>query len=364
MDKRVLLSGYYGYGNAGDEAVCAAVLQTLRTHGGDPAVTVLSGDPAATERAHGAHAVPRRKILDALPEMDALFQGGGSLLQDATSAASTFYYLWVIMAARIIRRPVFLYAQGIGPLTRKPVRAAVRAVLNSVQAITVRDRDSKRLLTEIGVTRPPVYLTADPVWALDAAPPERAGLIWERQGLPSAGRTVAFALRAWPAAPDIAGVAARAAGMLAEQGLQPAFLPMQRPDDETLVHSIRAAMTEPAPWLQGAYAPGELLALAGRADLLAGMRLHALIFAASQGVPCLALAYDPKVSSLAAELGLPSLDVNGMTGESLAAAVGDAWSQREAIAARSAREVERLRDGAFSTARLARDFLEKHDRRV
>ena len=189
MSARVLLSGFYGFGNAGDEAVCAAILQTLRTHGGSPDVTVLSGGVELTQRLHGMYGVrgvPRRALLEVLPESDALFQGGGSLLQDATSARSVFYYLWVILAARIIHRPVFLYAQGIGPLHRKTTRAAVRTVLNRVQGISVRDRDSRALLTEIGVKVPPVYLTADPVWALEPAPDDRAALIWDGRASPQA----------------------------------------------------------------------------------------------------------------------------------------------------------------------------------
>lgn len=362
MDKHVLLSGYYGFGNAGDEAVCAAVLQTLRSHGGDPRVTVLSGDPDATQRVHGAHAVHRRKLLDILPATDALIQGGGSLLQDATSARSVFYYLWVLMAARIIRRPVFLYAQGIGPLRRKPARAAVRAVLNRVQGISVRDRDSKQTLADLGVNVPPIYQTADPVWALEPADDARAALIWDRQGLPAPGRAVTLALRAWPAQPRMADIAAGAAHLLQERGFEVALLPMQRPDDETLAQAVRDRMARPAPWLQGHYAPGDLMALAGRTDFLIGMRLHALIFAAARGVPVLALSYDPKVAALARELGnVPLLEVETLASDALAAAFEAAWANRDATRRRMAREVERLRDGALGTARLARSFLESHD---
>ena len=111
MDKHVLLSGYYGFSNAGDEAVCAAILQTMRSHGGDPRITVLTGDPERTQSLHGAPAVPRRKILDILPQADALFQGGGSLLQDATSARSS--------TARFAAPPVPMISRD--PISRPPI---------------------------------------------------------------------------------------------------------------------------------------------------------------------------------------------------------------------------------------------------
>lgn len=359
MRKRVLLSGYYGYANAGDEAVCAAVLQALRTHGGDPEVTVLSGNPEETQRAHGVIAVPRKKILDVLPNMDALIQGGGSLLQDATSAASVFYYLWVIVAARIIRRPVFLYAQGIGPLKRPAVRAAVRTILNRTQGIAVRDKGSKALLAEIGVNQPSIYLTADPVWALEPAPKERAERIWELQRMPSGERSVALALRSWPAVANMPELAARTASLLQDRGFSPGFLPMQRPDDERLAAQAQALMPHPAPCLKGTYDPPDMMALAGQAGILAGMRLHALIFAAAQGVPVVGIPYDPKVTALLTEIGAPATSgIASVTPEAIVASVESAWEEREVLGRKMGREAERLRDNALGTARLAKAFLD------
>lgn len=359
MPKRVLLSGYYGFGNAGDEAVCAAVLQALRTHGGDPVVTILSGNPEASLRMHGVPAVPRKKIFDILPNSDALIQGGGSLLQDATSAASTFYYLWVILAARIIRRPVFIYAQGIGPLRRPVVRAAVRTVLNRTQAITVRDRASKALLAELGVNRPSIYLTSDPVWALQPAPAERAAIIWERQRMPVGDRTVTFALRTWPVAPHLDRVVQEAVASLQDRGFEPAFLPMQRPGDEEYAARLSEAMPHPAPYLKGGYDPPDMIALAARTGLLVGMRLHALIMAAAGGVPVVGIPYDPKVSALLAEIGAPSTDEAGkVSADSLVEAVESAWEQRGDLSRKMVREAERLKDNALGTARLAKSFLD------
>jgi polysaccharide pyruvyl transferase WcaK-like protein len=60
-----------------------------------------------------------------------------------------------------------------------------------------------------------------------------------------------------------------------------------------------------------------MLALIGHLRLLIGMRLHALIFAAIQGVPFVALTYDPKVSAFAREVAEPLLDLAGLTAELL-----------------------------------------------
>ena len=367
---RVLLSGYYGFANAGDEAVCAAVAQTLRTHGGNPDLTVLSGDPSATQRDQGIRAVRRKDLFRALPEADALFQGGGSLLQDTTSARSVYYYLYVILAARIIRRPVFLYAQGIGPLTRPTSRAAVRTVLDRVQGITVRDSGSRALLESLGVSRPPVYVTADPVWALEPAPEERARLIWERQGLPTDGTAVGLALRAWPGS-DVADIGIEIAIGLRERGLTPVLLPMQRPEDEALARRISEDSDPPALYLQGAYHPAEIMAFTRHCEFVIGMRLHALIFAAAVGTPVLGLSYDPKVTALLEEIRAPGLplpgtpyvgipspqDVASTAARRVLEGFDTAWADRDMARNNMKREAQRLRDAALSNARIAREFL-------
>jgi polysaccharide pyruvyl transferase WcaK-like protein len=86
---RLLQLGYAGHGNAGDEALLAAELAALRALEPDVDLRVVSGDPAATERIHGVDAVPRANPLAlqaALRWCDGLVVGGGSLLQDVTSA--------------------------------------------------------------------------------------------------------------------------------------------------------------------------------------------------------------------------------------------------------------------------------------
>ena len=125
---RILLSGYYGFGNAGDEAVLAAILASLRREMPDVESAVLSVDPAATTRLHGVAAFHRarpREVLAALRQCDLFVSGGGSLLQDVTSLSSLLFYLAQIRFARMLGRRVMVYAQGIGPLLRPATRMRV-----------------------------------------------------------------------------------------------------------------------------------------------------------------------------------------------------------------------------------------------
>ncbi|WP_338038533.1 hypothetical protein [Neosynechococcus sphagnicola] len=89
---RAVLCGYYGQGNGGDEALLATLLQMLPSH---VQPLVLSGNPLETEQRYGVASCDRTsllKVLKALYQADAFIWGGGSLIQDATSALSPFYY--------------------------------------------------------------------------------------------------------------------------------------------------------------------------------------------------------------------------------------------------------------------------------
>ena len=166
---RVVISGYFGLGNAGDEAVLAATVAMLRARLPGVEPVALTADPLTTNALHGIAGVPRmapRRLLAALRGADLLLSGGGSLLQDATSLRSLLYYLAVLAVAQRVGCRTMVFAQGIGPLRRPVSRRLVRRVVDRVEAVTVRDEASAALLREVGVRRPPIEVTADPVFAL------------------------------------------------------------------------------------------------------------------------------------------------------------------------------------------------------
>ena len=167
---KILLSGYYGFDNAGDDAVLFAIVQALREIIPDVDITVLSNQPEKTAQQFGVKAVDRwgkTSLPKAIKDCDVLISGGGSLLQDVTSKNGILYYLGVIKLAQMMRKKVIVYAQGIGPVNEPRNRALVAKILNKVQAITVRDFDSRRELMEMGVYRE-IMVAVDPVLGISA----------------------------------------------------------------------------------------------------------------------------------------------------------------------------------------------------
>ena len=92
----IVISGYYGFGNAGDEAMLCAIIDAIRKEEADAHITVISGNPKETSKKHNINAVGTFSafgILKAIANSDLVISGGGSLLQDATSIRNTYYYL-------------------------------------------------------------------------------------------------------------------------------------------------------------------------------------------------------------------------------------------------------------------------------
>lgn len=350
---KVVVSGYYGFGNAGDELVLLAIVQQLRSVQPSVEITVLSGDPDTTAAQHGVRAVHRYNpfaVAGALRRSDLLISGGGSLLQDVTSRRTVPYYLGVISLAQTLGVPVFCYAQGIGPLVKHDSRERTRKVLSKVSGITVRDPDSAVLLREIGVRGPSVEVTADPVFGL-ATSHGAAGDGGALAGLP--GPRIAFAMRPWPARPgwkdEVAGAARRCAESL---GGTLVWVALHPPGDVELAEELSDLAGVDNSVLMAGCAPAEWPALFSTFDLVVGMRLHALIVAAACGKPFVGLSYDPKVESLLRQFGQVSpLRVGETDQEALFAEIRRAWELRTDIVAANAETVSLLRAAAAKTAR-------------
>ena len=104
---KIVISGYYGFDNCGDEAVLLAMLHCLKKTIPNARMTVLSNNPEQTRKQHGVGAVNRWnpvKIAIKLLTCNLLISGGGSLLQDVTSARSPGYYLGVIKMALFLKK--------------------------------------------------------------------------------------------------------------------------------------------------------------------------------------------------------------------------------------------------------------------
>lgn len=304
---RIVVSGYYGSKNGGDEAMLAAMLEVLREEISDLQVTVISLNPEYTKRRHNVDAVPMPDIWTIIKKIraaDLLISGGGSLLQNVTSGRSLYYYLAIIFFALFFGRKVMLYAQGIGPIRGMFAHKLMNLIVNRVDLITVRDRGSLEELSRLKITRPKIFCTADPVLAIKPVSLDIGKKILARNSISCEGKLIGVAIRHWIDLEHFQRELSTALDRLIEEtDAKIIFIPMKFPEDIRAAQSTADLMKKSSSVLDEEFSTQEILSLVGCMDILIGVRLHALIFAGVMGVPMLGISYDPKIERFLDSVG-------------------------------------------------------------
>lgn len=358
----VVICGAYGRGNAGDDAILEAILQEMALIDPDMPATVLSKEPKSTRLAYRVRSVSRTNMFawhSAMRHAKLYINGGGSLIQDVTSRRSLWFYLLNIAVAKRCGCKVQMYGCGIGPVTRENHRRLAARVLNRyVDVITLREPDSREELRAMGVTKPEILLTADPALTLRKAEDDQIDSVLLRAGIPPQGRYLCFALRQWRGFEEKAplfGAAARYA--YKTYGLIPVLTAVEKHLDPAAARLAAQGLDIPHYFLDDAGGAGTIIGALSRMEAVVSMRLHALIFAAGQGIPLAGVVYDPKVSAFLRYTGQDNFtNLEDLTEAALRAmidrAVGQAGHPETQAAA-----VERLQAMEGGNVAVARRLL-------
>lgn len=319
----ILVSGYYGFGNLGDEAILAALCEDLARLGIERGkIVVLSADPAATKKEHGTLSLPRYsffQIRRALGSARLFISGGGSLLQDITSKRSLPYYLGLAELAFYKKVPVAFYAHGLGPLASGPYRRWVAWAFARSAGFTVRDESSANFLRSLGVAVAPSCISADPVYK------------WGGRGSGAKqANTVLLNLRPYAGWPKERLLWLEFIQKMRAAGLRPEFIPLG-PGDFEIGKSLQAGVADLP--IQPILNLQNYREVFSRAKLSVSMRLHGVIFSAICGVLPIGLNYDPKVVAACRQLGIICCEPGSLADvkEAVAASWGEYGERRRAL---------------------------------
>lgn len=362
----IVLSGYYGFDNVGDEAILYSIIKAFRKLQPNINITVLSNNPEQTAKTYNVQSINRWSFKDVsavLKEADGLVSGGGSLLQDKTGLKSIPYYTGIMRIAKNHKTPVFIYAQGMGPIDRWISKLLVKNSLNKVDEITIRDEASKQLLENIGVKKP-MKIVPDPVIGLSGNDFKSS---WLNTQSFKDKPFVSVSVRDWPSAVPFMEKIAQSLDLLAQNGQTIVFIPMHGHHDEKASQSVAQLMKE-----KSIIAPGELsieekIAVIGQSHLLIGMRLHSLIFASIQYTPFIGISYDPKIDAFAEIFNQPIIghvEKDDWTGQQLYELSKNILNNHAAIVAEMQVQVDKLQNEAVETAKLALEVFENQLVRV
>lgn len=361
--KSILMSGYYGFDNSGDDAILKAIVKDFRELNNDLNITVLSNNPIKTEGMYPVKAVNRfklKEVLRAVKDSSILISGGGSLLQDVTSTRSLWYYLAVMTIARLYKKPVMVYANGIGPIDKKINRLVTRAVLNKVDLITLRDEDSKEYLKDMKVKNKEVYVTADPVFTLDPASKEVVDKIFIKEGIPQNERLIGISLRQWKKADNLEAIISRTIDYIIKTyKVNVVLIPMHFPEDVLISKNILNMVKEKGCYiLSEKYSVEEIMGVIKELDLIVAMRLHSLIYAATQSIPMVGLVYDPKIEGILNSIGMKFMNnVEGLRYDELISNIDYVWNNKDKLKQDLEKQDAFLKSKALENITLAYEKL-------
>lgn len=295
---KLLISGYYGFHNKGDDAILKALVSDLRKNFNNIELSVLTANARQTKNRYGVEVINRNKYfktIKAIFKSDIVISGGGSLLQDITSPRSLYYYLCIILISRIFRKKILLIGHGIGPISNKFNRFLTKIVLNKVDYISVREKHSKEDLIDMGITNE-ITVTSDPV--IDLTPTDiELGRSILRDKINVDKKTVGISIRSIDFVNPKQYEQLKKFIESASKKVNLVFLPFHLEQDLQILDSLEEEFgaLDATTFLKSNYSVDEMLSIMDNFDLLIGVRLHSLIFASVVNTPIIGISYDPKI---------------------------------------------------------------------
>ncbi len=359
MVNRILVAGYYGFDNGGDELILFSLLNELKKLNNRIEITVLSRNPSKTGRNYKVKAINRwnpLRVAFAIFHTDLFVFGGGGLLQDLTGSRSICYYLGLILLAKLFFKKVFLVSQGVGPIRRRISRKVTGIILGFVDLITVRDELSKFELGKLNKNLS-VSIVPDPVFNLDRFAFRKEVAINEQPAigvcLQGWGKDERFKQRVREICDELVG----------KIESKIIFIPFHKLEDLKISKDIIGNRTNDYQlflWQD----VEDLFEFYNKIDLILGMRLHSIILACLFEKPFVAISlpkthslYDPKVEGFLELLGYKTIDM-AVPAVEIAGKVHEILANRQKFLEQLSPRVAKLRESSRENIEMVQSLLE------
>ncbi|HWQ45436.1 MAG TPA: polysaccharide pyruvyl transferase family protein, partial [Longilinea sp.] len=275
--------------------------------------------------------------------------------------------------ARLLNKPVMIYAAGAGPLLTADGKEMTRIAFDCADVIAVRDSGSKALITALGLAAEKIRVTTDPAYLLPEIPASAVEELQVKFKLKDAHPLVGVALREWDLANspvDWVDIVREALDNFVDKyHATLVFIPFHATTAETsdtkFMHRFVNKMRnkKSAVILPEKLSAQEKSGLIGTCDLVLGMRLHSIIFSIKNEVPFVALEYDPKVTQALQDSKLSAYGValDILTSAKLENLLENVYSHRSVIRKELSVEKGRLLQLAKVNNELAYSLLDHPD---
>lgn len=313
--KNVLLLGYYGANNLGDDMMLHCILAWLQKQ--DFGVTVISEVPAETARRFKTEAVSNTpilgqwnwktswlkgtavKLLGRIYRSDMLVVGGGDLIRDDKGWKNFSYTIEKIIFALLLRKPVYMVNIGINKPVTLYGKAVLRWILRRTKQVITRDQRAFNLCKALAQTNacllPDIVVNLPKMLDVDPNPNgNKPYIVVSLREDPDAFQQYSFSQAHVRALAKILDM------LTSEQGVDIVFVPFHcdgNHDDNILHKEVVGYMKKKNRVIVREWTSdfGELITWISHARLVLGMRLHAIVLAIGCRRPCLAMPYDHKI---------------------------------------------------------------------
>ena len=361
---KFLITGYYGFLNSGDDAILTSMCEDIKSLEVDSKITILSKKPSITEEEYKTHSAYRFSFFSVVNEIrrtDVLLMGGGSLLQDATSTRSLIYYLSILGISKLFGKKCMIYANGIGPIKKPFNRLITKLMVNKVDIITLRESLSLSELNKMGITKPKIRITADPVFSLPVHEIDTNEILIT-EGIDTSKPYVAVLFRSWKDIDDYIGKTANICDYIVKDlDMNIIFIPMKYPTDLIISERIAGAMKENSYILKEKYDNNTIIQIIGKSKFILSMRLHALLYAALYNVPMIGFIYDPKVKYFLEEIKISTIeDITNFEIEDVEKHIDIIFNNYEKIQKTIEAEVSILKKKALDNRKYLLELVNMH----
>ena len=315
----------------------------------------------------------RNTITEPYLEADILISKGGSFLSDYYVPGIVGRLFWMYFM-KVLGKPVFIYAQSIGPFHRWIYRLMARYVFNKLDIITLRDEISKDIIYSLGVHRPFVYVTADAAWNIDAT--VNNSQLWENrlEPLPNFNKerfNVSISVRRWQYNKDqgnyIRPIAEIADWLIEKKNAQVFFISTctgfggYHTDDRVIAYEVVNQMKykNDVRVLCNEYAPQEIIHFYSQMSFHIGTRMHSNILALISQTPVVAIAYEFKTHGMMKFFALEHyvIDVDDVSGKALKEKIEDLLKEKNNVQNKIIQKLPCIRKKSEKSAKIIYDYL-------
>jgi polysaccharide pyruvyl transferase CsaB len=297
---RLLFSGYFGFGNLGDELILSEMIKGLLNK--DPAIEicVLSAKPMKTRNIHLVQSSNRWNLTDVIKSVswcDGLVSGPGGLFQDRTGSLSLYYYLAIIFLARLLGKKIFLIGVGVDEL--KPFNKKIFSIMAGLaDKIAVRDEESLRLLRDWGC-KSKAEVTSDLAFFCKSAD--------NKTSVAGKKPRISFILRNRSDNEQLIKSVKTVIDLLKKEvDINVVFVPFQVPCD-IKINETAARTCGVNVLASDSFDMGAILKYISESDAVISQRFHGLVLAAVNKIPFAALYDDAKITRLLKTFGRENL---------------------------------------------------------